>query len=320
MAPVSLVLGSNNAGKSTVLEAAALLMRPLEPTQWVQVARQRDVDAPLVDGLWSLFPSGAPLQVDDGPKQTRPLVLSGDVANEERRLAATALASLPWDAETSGDLTLRVEARVNKLRPHTLEFRRDSFAQSGEGVTSYRCFAVTPSTHRSTRNLVEHLSKVIDIGEKPLAVELMRLFDPEVLELDISAIMGRENIKVAHKDRGIVDLASFGDGMRRAAALALALIRAKGGLLLVDELEVGFHTSVLASIFSRLFLAAQTTDVQIIATTHSLEAIDAVIEALTPQPESLAAYYLQRKENQTVAHYYDTERLVRLRETGLDLR
>lgn len=70
MAPVSIALGANNAGKSSILEATALLLRPLDPAQWVQVARLRDVDMFLVDGLWSLFPSDVPLHLDDGPKQT----------------------------------------------------------------------------------------------------------------------------------------------------------------------------------------------------------------------------------------------------------
>lgn len=324
LATVSVVVGANNAGKSSVLEAASLLLRPYDPTQWVQVSRQRDLDMALVDGLWSLFPSDVPLQVDDGPKQTRRLLVSGLVDRSQRKLSASGLASLNWDAEESGGLTLRVEARVSEAEttapPHTMEFRREAPAQYGSGVKFFRCFTVTPATHRSTRQLVDHLSKAVDEGKKGLAVDLLRLFDAEVRDLDISASRGRDGVRVTHASLGVVDLASFGDGMRRSAALALALVRSQGGLLLVDEIEAAIHPQILPQVLFQLIQAAETADVQILATTHSLEAIDALIAAVHDLPGRCTAYYLQRRAGPHVVRRYDQESLIMLRETGLDVR
>jgi AAA domain, putative AbiEii toxin, Type IV TA system/Protein of unknown function (DUF2813) len=319
LAPVSITVGANNVGKSSVLEAAALLLRPFDPAQWVQVARQRDMDMSLVDGLWSLFPSCIPLMVDDGPEQTKPLCVSGVVADSERNMSASGLASANWDTEASGDLILRVDAKVNDF-VHTMEFRREAPVRFGAGVVFYKCFTVTPATHRSTRNFVEHLSKAIDEGDKPLALDLLKLFDPEVKGLDVSVSGGRDSVRITHATRGVVDLASFGDGMRRSVALALALVRSKGGLLLVDELEAGIHPKILPDILVRLFAAAMIANVQILATTHSLEAIDALIAALRETPNQAAAYYLQRDGQQHIIRRYDLENLINLRETGLDMR
>jgi predicted ATP-dependent endonuclease of OLD family len=44
LTPVSLVVGANNSGKSSILEAAGLFLRPPDPTQWVSAVRHRDVD------------------------------------------------------------------------------------------------------------------------------------------------------------------------------------------------------------------------------------------------------------------------------------
>lgn len=322
--PLSLVVGENNAGKSTVLESAAILMRPVDPTQWVQVARQRDLDMDLVDGLWSLFPTGEPLYVDEGPRQTKRFRVSGDIENKNRKVTAGGLASLSIGSEEDEDLTLRVEVNVSEdnrdLPPHTLEFRRRSRAQFGEGVHFYRCFTITPATHRSTRQLVDFLSKAIDEGKKELAVELLSLFDPEVVGMDVSTSSGRDGVRVKHAIRGVVDLASFGDGMRRAAALALALVRAEKGLLLVDELEAGIHPRVLPDVLARLMRAAELADVQILATTHSLEAIDGVIESLGPDSDRAAAFYVRRSGNGHQIKRYDQHQLEMLRETGLDIR
>ncbi|HOO64260.1 MAG TPA: AAA family ATPase [Synergistaceae bacterium] len=320
LAPINVVLGANNAGKTSILEALALLLRPLDPAQWIQVARLRDMDIFLEDGLWSLFPSSEPLHAEDSPKQTAPLEISGTLQKEQRILRARGLASLNWDSEASESLMLRIEAKVNDLATHTMEFRRETPAQFGNGVIFHKCFTVTSATHRSTRNLVEHLSKVVDMGEKKLALELLQLFDPHIEGLDVSAPGGREGVRVSHKKRGVVDLSSFGDGMRRAAALALALVRSRGGILLVDELESGIHPQILPKVLQQLFLAAKTAGTQIVATTHSLEAMDMVIEiSKTESSNSLAAYYLQQ-EGTPLLHRYDLQTLINLRDTGFDVR
>jgi energy-coupling factor transporter ATP-binding protein EcfA2 len=324
LAPLSIVVGSNNAGKSTALEAATLLLRPFDPSQWVQVAKHRDIDMNLVDGLWSLFPTDTPLYLEDGPKQTRPLRVSGRVSNAERELTAEAIASLSWDAESDQEVTLDVRATVkadgHEPKRHKMEFRHRSRAEFGTDVFLFRAFTVTPATHRSTSLLVDHLSNAIDDGQKGLAVDLLKRFDDDVVDLDVSTSRGRYAVRLTHKARGVVDLASFGDGMRRATALALSLARAHGGLLLIDEIETGIHPTILPDILSRLLVAAEEADVQLLATTHSLEAIDALLAATKDRPDSTVAFYVKKTKDGHVVRRYDQPTLVSHREAGLDLR
>ncbi len=322
--PISLVVGANNSGKSSILEAIALLLRPLDPAQWMQVARQRDTDTDIADALWSIFPSKGVLQLSDGPQQSNAMEMSGQLRDKQRNLNARALAAEDWDAETSGAATLNIGAKVDGHPRHNMLFRREVPAQWGDGVDLYRCFTVTPITHRSGRALVEHLSRAVDEGEKALALDLLQLFDPRVQSLDVSAGRRRQTIVVKHEERGVVDLASFGDGMRRVTALALALSRARDGVLLIDELEAGIHPTVLGHVLQKLLAAALAADVQLIATTHSLEAIDtliAVTRALgSGAATSFATYHLAGSNGKRSVRRYDHERLHSLREAGVDLR
>ena len=320
----NLVVGSNNAGKSSILEAASLVLRPFDPSQWVKVARQRDMDLHLVDGLWSLFPDGALLQLDDGPKQSKKLTIEGDIEGTRRRLFATGLARVSWITDETEDLVLSVEANVSEgsTKPvkHTMEFQRNELAKFSNQIYYHRCFTITPATHRSTRQLVDYMSKAIDEGQKTLAVQLLQLFDSDVIDLDISASFGRDRICLNHRQRGVVDLASFGDGMRRAAALALALVRADKGVLLIDEIEAGIHPTILPRVIAALLEAAERVGVQIIATTHSLEAIDAVVTSIPKDDDSCAGFYLYRRNGQSLVKRYDQMEMNSLRESGVDLR
>jgi len=90
LAPVNIVVGDNNCGKTSILEAAALLLRPFDPPQWVNVARQRNFDLSVVDGMWGLFPSTMPLIVEEGCIQSTPLQIGGSVGEEKRLLSARA--------------------------------------------------------------------------------------------------------------------------------------------------------------------------------------------------------------------------------------
>jgi energy-coupling factor transporter ATP-binding protein EcfA2 len=320
LTPISLVVGANNSGKSSILEAASLLLRPPDPTQWVSAVRHRDIDMSLVDGLWSLFPHSEALHTEDGPQQSEVMVLEGSTTSGVRRVEAHCLVSESVGMTETTDLSARIEVNVDGNPALTLKFPAP--AAVTHEVPMFRVFTVTPATHYSTKALVEHLSRVVDEGKKQLAIQLLQLFDPNVEDLDVVASQGREAVRVSHRGRGIVDLASFGDGMRRSTALALALTRASQGVLLIDEIETGIHHTVLRPVLSKLLEAAATSEVQIIATTHSLEALDAIIGSVEDRetPDALSAFWVKRQDTQHEVRRYDFEKLCVLREAGMDIR
>lgn len=70
-------------------------------------------------------------------------------------------------------------------------------------------------------------------------------------------------------------LRSLGDGMQRMLGIALALANAQDGMLLVDEIENGIHYSVQPELWQLIFQIAYRLNVQVFATTHSLDCIEA---------------------------------------------
>ena len=84
-------------------------------------------------------------------------------------------------------------------------------------------------------------------------------------------------------------MSSFGDGLRRVFTLASAIPGAKDGLLLIDELEIAVHTRMLEKTFNWLVEFCCQYNVQLFATTHSLEAVDAIIDACKDKDIDLVA-------------------------------
>ncbi|NVJ07760.1 AAA family ATPase [Myxococcus sp. AM001] len=331
---MNLLVGGNNAGKTSVLEAIGLVARPVDPGQWIQTVTNRDASGPLVDGLWALFPDSTALKLEGENELSKPISIHGRFEGQSRHVRAQALAYVEqrWsDVDRSGSdprsdvvVRLHMDVSAGDTPPiaHELDFgstpRRLPIPQ---GVALFRVFVVTPMTHRSTAQLITHLSHVIDEGTKGKAVELLRLFDPHVSDVLISRPFGRDAIRVVHERRGVVDLATFGDGMRRAFAMSVALSRASGGILLVDEIESAIHARALDSVLPWLVRAAGEANVQIVATTHSLEAVDASLGAfVSSAPEEVITYHLRRSESGHACLRYDLNGLRSLRDEGLDIR
>lgn len=129
-----------------------------------------------------------------------------------------------------------------------------------------------------------------------------------------------------------VSLKSLGDGMTRVFQLALALEVAltkprqaqleliqsdeaedtsiHEPMLLIDEVETGIHYSALSDVWRFLLRAARENDVQIFATTHSWDCIEAFQKAAAEEPEGSAMLIrLERKGEEHRAVLFDQTEL-----------
>lgn len=97
-----------------------------------------------------------------------------------------------------------------------------------------------------------------------------------------------------------IPLNLLGDGTNRVAQIALAMGKAHGGVLLVDDIDSGLHHSVLPKIWEWLSSATKLFDCQLIATTHSYECIRAAQQGLPPQLWNEFAYFRLDRENGTI--------------------
>ncbi len=107
-----------------------------------------------------------------------------------------------------------------------------------------------------------------------------------------------------------VPLSRLGDGVNRLFSLMLALVNAKDGLLLVDEIDTGLHYSIQQDVWCLIFDLARRLNVQVFATTHSWDCIQTFQKAAQEdqQKEGLLIR-LQDKKGQIEAAFLDEEEL-----------
>ncbi len=102
-------------------------------------------------------------------------------------------------------------------------------------------------------------------------------------------------------------LASFGDGAVRLTGISLALILAKGGYCLIDEIENGLHYSLFRELWPLIDRLSRDLSVQVFIATHSKDCIEA-FEGACSQPGFDAAFFrLERSDDRIEAVRLDYE-------------
>ena len=366
---INILVGGNNSGKTSVLEAISLLCDPLNPRNWSGVASAREtssLSSNLSDRLLWLFPhEGLYPQEDLFPgedifpqEDEAELSLSasgsfpqkkvvahyerftevikelvpkyavgdnvgqGDVLNFEEREREVGGINI----EASVSLRSHANTTLEELLPKTFKFRDSGVlpreSESARELRPLPVRSINGCSHRSSVVSSELWTDVIYAEAKQQTIELLRLFDPDIQDVDIVSLRGRaSSISIKHKKLGRAPLAAFGDGLRRVFTLASAIPGAKDGLLLIDELEIAVHTRMLEKTFNWLVEFCCKYNVQLFATTHSLETIDAIIEICKGEEIDLVGYRLQKGDVQTTTKRFDKEYLTQLREElGVDVR
>ena len=124
--------------------------------------------------------------------------------------------------------------------------------------------------------------------EEEKVVDALQIIDPNIERLAFTSRDSRWPaaawVKIKH-DEHRVPLGSLGDGIRRLLSLAVYIARASGGILLVDEIDTGLHYSTLELMWRFIVETALRLDVQVFATTHSGDCLRALAWLNTDIPE-----------------------------------
>ena len=113
-----------------------------------------------------------------------------------------------------------------------------------------------------------------------LVLEAAKIIEPRIESLEDNSASG---VPMIWADIGLpelIPLAALGDGLARAARLFTGMIHVEGGVLMVDEIENGFHHSVVPKIWKAIDEMSRDFGVQVFATTHSYECVESAYSAL----------------------------------------
>ncbi len=326
---VNLVTGRNNTGKSSVLEALRILASDASPSVINNILHYREEDTgeleeqgrPIdTEGLFQIstlfngFPqfseSNEPIVIStNGGQRPMKLTLRTQWVSEEREPDGARKLVLRQQGELFGEPEGSVPALMVEIggttRLWTLDYlRRGSYrprpfrSELGD-EPRMACIFVSPYGGERTATLGALWDKIALSDREKDVVEALRIIDPGISAVSMVGGEGPRQprtaiVRSANVARP-VPLRSFGDGLNRLFGIVLSLVNAKDGLLLIDEFENGMHHRVQLDVWRTVFSLAQKLDVQVFATSHSWDSIEAFQKAAAEVPEEGALVRLSRK-------------------------
>ncbi|MES2261490.1 MAG: AAA family ATPase [Pseudomonadota bacterium] len=311
---VNLIVGKNNSGKSSVLEALRIFAGNAQLDLLETIADEHDEkyrigesergDAdtaypfedffsgrhyPLIDGqaieIGDPLTTGVQLSIEHGFYVESIMPADGEeepgIRIRRQRMSKADLSALS-DEMPNQALFVRKGERESMLRmqpPALLNVRMPARESPGASPCS-----VIPTRFVSIDELANEWDKIALTDSQQVIHDAMRIISPEFEALAFvrkENSNGKENGRLSRSAKvklrnhdRPVPLNSLGDGMLRVLQLVLKIFPAKGGFLLVDEFENGLHYAVQEKVWALVFELAERLDIQVFATTHSWDCIE----------------------------------------------
>ena len=116
---------------------------------------------------------------------------------------------------------------------------------------------------------------VLARGLEAEVVDDMRLLEPDLESIHFLTSAGsRSGILIGLRGGGRrLPIDSHGGGMRRLLAMRLSFVGAANGFLLIDEIDTGLHWTIMEDLWQFVVEVARRLNVQVFATTHSFYCI-----------------------------------------------
>lgn len=313
---LNILVGPNGSGKSTILDGIAIggHPRPVDGLAHV-LSRRAHVSDP---GTW-IFPYGRTRSIDSIDPRIR-ITLDG-VAGR-RRVRVVPHDGMP--RLVSAEIAVQWSARVSTwhVRPEDLA-REDYSIDDTSTMTPDDADSPADSIGYigfGQGSRYEHLgvegysAKIVPfmrmVDKIPLPAEMVRRYSALVRDGksgDLSTLLSStlndfQRLEVLVGDgeaalhvvfagrRGAIPVALLGEGLRRLTSLAIELSAlGPGDVALVEEPETHLHPRLLADTAGLLAKAA-AAGIQLFVTTHSLALLQAVVEACSETPDTMAFY------------------------------
>ena len=303
---VNLIVGKNNCGKTTVLEAVELLVSNGHPTAFARVALHRDemlAPTPRYDAEISHLFSGSVCEpgtrfelTSSGKHDISVTILALDEIGEEMRKRSMLHRQDDEDDEPVPQFGLRIETGADGASAvHVLPVDKEgripyeSWRKTVYSAPSEPPVRFLGMDSRLDAGMRDAWNGVIAEGRENEIAQDLQFLVPDIASIHFLAsdrLRSGSTILVGrHKGGRRMPIGSYGDGLRRLLALRLALQGANHGYLLIDEIDSGFHWTVMEDMWRLLVEVAKESDVQIFATTHSLDCIRGLGSLVNSRPD-----------------------------------
>lgn len=311
---VNVLLGNNNSGKSSTLEALMIMMGASKPLLALEMNVNRDYNNIRKEDIQLFFYnclSDTPININgyfDGGV-SRQLSISY-FETEEKSVPVSDFGSSEIKSAPS-QFGLRYEYNDNQKEYNsTLSVHTNKISEySTEKEMSHRKAAFVAPRY-NFNDFIKNFNKIVTDKEKANVLDVLRFVEPRIKDV---TVVGDKVMVDVGLDK-LIPINVLGDGTRKMFTLVTAMYSVKGGVLIIDEVDNGLYYKTMSVLWSALLTAAKVLDVQLFVSTHSLDSLNALNRVLmedecVDMQKEVELMTLRREDDDTITSYrYDYEK------------
>lgn len=338
---INILTGNNNSGKTSVLEILFTVDNPHNIGSWARVIRRNKTGIgrkSFYEGFLNLFSVDEDEKyigyryIDENKDETT-VTLNAEIEEtqisekEMHRINGFMKTGYKRDEEDNivdtKCMHLSININSEKLEEYSLfdfQSRMSMFIDKKKSFV--RTVYISPIDHVLEELYLSDVLANSELYEEMLTI--LKKFDDNIISINAVPVengsMARYMVLTKNHKRAL-PLNTYGDGMKKVILLLSAVVKAKNGILLLDEFETAIHTTAMDTVFSWVLKSAKKLNVQVFLTSHSQEAIDRVLKCDENLQKNINIYTLYKKENRSLVRRMNCMEAINAQDTlGLELR
>jgi AAA15 family ATPase/GTPase len=292
---VNLLVGKNNSGKTSILEALHILNSPDSVKPFLDIIECR--------GEYSLSEKDASKAIfevrhffcNHQINNQSYFEILGIDGNKDKIKFNFQLSDTPigqvrnnLDSEKYGRSRFFASDTILNSEPnYFLIWERidgyKSLTWLPSGISIYQMTSAYSEDERNSKlvsltssdihTVIEDFNEIVLTPQEEILYESLRIIEPGIDRIAPVSTQRHRGFKnggfVVSINKQRVPIGSMGYGIWRMLEITLAMVNIPGGTLLIDEIDTGLHFSVMVDLWKLICKTAENLDIQVFATTHN---------------------------------------------------
>ncbi|MDX2273725.1 MAG: AAA family ATPase [Cyanobacteriota bacterium] len=333
---LNLLVGTNNSGKTSILEAVQLLTSQsnLESLQKVMIGRGeyifsdergggRELDVRHlfygheidVGSKFSIFGENH----DNREGITVSVEHTGQLSTF-KDLREFALV-IEWSRYAGENIKLPLSSGEGLPVAYIKRVRKD-FSLSGLRTQFVTSSSLTP------KGMVNLFNNAVLNAEEDFVIKALQTIEPKIERIAPGTIKPNEpssrcgfDVRLSKNSDKDIPIGNLGDGIWRMLGLSLVIVNARSGVLLVDEIDTGLHFSAMSDMWKLIWETAKRLNVQVFATTHNSDcwtSLAAIASNESPSEEGITIQRIEKGKQHSIV--FTERQVVIAAERGIEVR
>lgn len=283
LSSVNVLVGANNSGKTSVLEAISFLACPYYPSRMATLASMRHTFSPvspvyfIAEDVSTLFYKKRNSYGTDFYTMNLEVSYSSHELHYQVTGQLTEFFTNVSHAvrQFSVNGSYQCDGASKSVSHVFMDGQQVPMEVDARGmVTNYRLYYL-PSVAPYYAMLPSLLSVILSSYNKAELLNLITDFGEPIQDIS----MVNNEIYLTSECSGVLPLYSYGSGLQKVVLLSMVLLVSRDGVLLIDEIDDTINISAFKAVFPWFLKKCEDLNIQAFVTTHSAEAIDAILES-----------------------------------------